>query len=184
MASVEKYHKSIITLHWLIAVIVFILIALGLNMVDIERGTPERAFYYNLHKSFGVTLLFLMMTRIYLRVRFKSPPLPSSISLIQKTLARTSHFILYLSLVLMPLSGLIASQFTKYGVKYFGLFKIPPLFTENKFYYDLFQNLHKAFAIVIMIMVSIHILAAIKHIFVDKDDIFQRIAFFNRKKNK
>ena len=111
MSSVEKYHKSIITLHWLIAIIVFILIGLGLNMVDIERGTPQRAFYYNLHKSFGVTLLLLMMVRIYLRIKFKSPPLPSSISLFQQTVARASHFII-LSLVLMPLSGLIASQFT------------------------------------------------------------------------
>jgi len=121
---VEKYHKSIITLHWLIAIIVLILIALGLNMVDIERRTPERAFYYNLHKSFGVTLLLLMMARIYFRIKFKSPPLPSSVSILQQTVAKASHFILYLSLVLMPLSGLIASQFTKYGVKYFGLFKI------------------------------------------------------------
>jgi cytochrome b561 len=184
MASVKKYHKSIITLHWLIAIIVFLLIGLGLNMVDIERGTPERAAYYNLHKSFGVTLLLLMIVRIYLRIKFKSPNLPSTISLFQQTIAKTSHFILYLSLVLMPLSGLIASQFTKYGVKYFGLFKIPPLFSENKFYYDLFQNLHKAFALVIMIMVSIHIFAAFKHIFVDKDEIFQRISLFNRKKNK
>ena len=181
MSSVEKYHKSIITLHWLIAIIVLILIALGLNMVDIERGTPERAFYYNLHKSFGVTLLLLMMARIYFRIKFKSPPLPSSVSIFQQTVARASHFIIYISLVLMPLSGLIASQFTKYGVKYFGLFTIPPLFSQNKFYYDLFQNLHKAFAIVIMVMVSIHIFAALKHIFVDKDNIFQRISLFKRK---
>lgn len=181
---VEKYHKSIITLHWFIAIIVFILIALGLNMVDIERGTPERAFYYNLHKSFGLTLLLLMIARIFFRIKFKSPPLPSNVSLFQQTVARASHFILYLSLVLMPLSGLIASQFTKYGVKYFGLFKIPPLFSENKFYYDLFQNLHKVFAIVIIIMVSIHILAAFKHMLVDKDDIFERISLFKGKNKK
>tara|TARA_B100001287_G_C22455827_1_gene422681 strand:+ start:104 stop:658 length:555 start_codon:yes stop_codon:yes gene_type:complete len=181
MSLVEKYHKSIIILHWLIAIVVLTLIALGLNMVDIERGTPQRAFYYNLHKSFGVTLLLLMIARIYFRIKFKSPPLPSSVSLLQQTFAKASHFILYISLVLMPLSGLIASQFTKYGVKYFGLFKIPPLFSENKFYYDLFQNLHKAFAIIIMIMICIHILAAFKHIFVDKDDIFQRISLSKRK---
>ena len=153
-------------------------------MVDIERGTPERAFYYNLHKSFGVTLLLLMMARIYFRIKFKSPPLPSSVSIFQQTVAKASHFILYISLVLMPLSGLIASQFTKYGVKYFGLFKIPPLFSENKFFYDLFQNLHKTFAIVIMIMVSVHILAALKHLFFDKDDIFQRITLFKSKNKK
>ena len=104
MSSVEKYHKSIITLHWLIAIIVLILIALGLNMVDIERGTPERAFYYNLHKSFGLTLLLLMMARIYLRIKFKSPPLPSSVSIFQQTVAKASHFILYLSLVFDHLS--------------------------------------------------------------------------------
>ena len=184
MALTKKYHKSIITLHWLIAIIVFILIVLGLNMVDIERGTPERAFYYNLHKSFGLTLLLLMIARIFFRIKFKAPPLPSNVSLFQQTVARASHFILYLSLVLMPLSGLIASQFTKYGVHYFGLFKIPPLFSQNKFYYDLFQNLHKAFAIVIMIMVSVHILAAFKHIFVDKDDIFERINLFKGKNKK
>ena len=150
-------------------------------MVDIERGTPERAFYYNLHKSFGVTLLLLMMARIYLRIKFKSPPLPSSVSLFQQTVARASHFILYLSLILMPLSGLIASQFTKYGVKYFGLFKIPPLFSENKFYYDLFQNLHKAFAIVIMIMVSIHILAALNIYLLIKMTFFNELVCLKEK---
>ena len=133
MSSVEKYHKSIITLHWLIAIIVFILIGLGLNMVDIERGTPQRAFYYNSHKSFGVTLLLLMMVRIYLRIKFKSPPLPSSISLFQQTVARASHFIIYVSLVLMPLSGLIASQFTKYGVKYLDFLQYHRYFLKINF---------------------------------------------------
>jgi cytochrome b561 len=75
----------------------------------------------------------------------------------------------------MPLAGFIASNFTKYGVTYFGLFKIGPFFAENKALWELFQGIHQAASEVLVIVIAIHIAGAFKHLLIDKDGVFYRM---------
>ncbi len=75
----------------------------------------------------------------------------------------------------MPIIGFAASQFTKYGVTYFGLFKIPPLAAENPATRDLLQEIHHELAYVLILLVVVHVLAALYHHFVKKDGVIQRI---------
>ena len=82
---------------------------------------------------------------------------------------------LYLCLILMPLSGFSASQFTKYGVTYFGLFKIPPMGWENRDIYEFLQGIHGVTATLLVVLVLLHILGALKHLLVDRDKVFQRM---------
>jgi len=77
--------------------------------------------------------------------------------------------------VLMPIAGFVASNFTKYGVTYFGLFKIGPFFPENRTLWELFQGIHHAASEVLVIVIVIHILAAGKHLLIDKDGVFYRM---------
>ena len=89
--------------------------------------------------------------------------------------SKISHALLYMCLIVMPLSGFAGSQFTKYGVNYFGLFKIPPMGSENKIVYDLLQGVHEVTATLLIALVVIHVLAAFKHLLINRDNVFQRM---------
>ncbi|HWA14074.1 MAG TPA: cytochrome b [Burkholderiales bacterium] len=171
----QKYTRSAMALHWLIGVLVLGMLCLGLWMEDIPKGTPDRTFYFNLHKSIGVTIALLVLLRLWWRFRNPPPPLPSSLPAWQVQASRVSHALLYLCLVVMPLSGFAASQFTKYGVTYFGMFKIPPMGWENREIYDLLQGIHGVTATLLIALVVVHILAALKHLVIDRDGVFQRM---------
>ena len=173
--TVQRYSSTAIALHWIVAVLVLVMIGLGLYMTDIPRGTPERTFFYNLHKSIGVTVAIVVLIRLWWRFGHPPPPLPTSVPAWQVQASRLSHALLYLCLILMPLSGFSASQFTKYGVTYFGLFKIPPVGWENKVIYDFLQGIHGVTAVLLIALVIIHVAAALKHLLFDRDRVFVRM---------
>lgn len=161
--------------HWLVAVAVLFMIGLGWTMGDIPRGTPERTFWFNLHKSIGVTVALVVILRLLWRWRNPPPPLPASVPPWQVNASKISHALLYLCLILMPLSGFAASQFTKYGVTYFGLFKIPPLGFENRVIYELLQGVHGVTASLLVLLILVHVAAALKHLLINRDGVFQRM---------
>ena len=171
----SRYTKAAIIFHWVIAILTFTMIGLGLYMTGIPKGTPDRAFYFNLHKSIGVTTAFLVIVRLWWRARNPPPLLPSSMRPWEIQASKVNHALLYMCLIVMPLSGFAATQFTKYGVNYFGLFKIPPMGSENKLAYDLLQGIHGVTAVLLIALVVIHVLAALKHLLIDRDRVFQRM---------
>ena len=171
----QRYTDVAIALHWLIALGVFALVGVAWYMVDIPKGAPDRAFWFNLHKSIGTTVGVLVLIRLWWRLTHKPPALPSSMPAWEVTAAKTSHALLYACVIIMPVTGFIASQFTKYGVKYFGLFSIGPFFAENKEVRDAIQEVHEITSFVLVALVVVHILAALKHLFLDKDGVFQRM---------
>jgi cytochrome b561 len=173
--GIVRYTRTAMAFHWLVSLLVLGMIALGFWMEDIPRGTPERTFYFNLHKSFGLTIAIIVLLRLWWRAKNPPPPFPASMPAWQAFASRVSHALLYLCLIVMPLSGFSASQFTKYGVTYFGLFKIPPLGWENKDIYEFLQGIHGVTAILLCTLIAIHILAALKHLLIDRDGIFQRM---------
>jgi cytochrome b561 len=173
--SVRRYDRVAVALHWLVAIGVFVMIGLGWYMTDIPKGTPQRAFFFNLHKSIGVTLGLIVLVRVVWRWNHPPPPLPSGTASWVVNASRLSHGLLYALLVLMPVAGFTASNFSKYGVTYFGLFKIGPLFAENKSLYELFQGIHHAASEVLVIVICIHIAGALKHLLIDKDGVFFRM---------
>lgn len=173
--SVRRYDRVAIALHWLVAIGVFVMIGLGWYMTDIPKGTPARAFFYNLHKSIGVTGAMIVLIRIVWRWSHRPPPLPAGTASWVVNASRLSHGLLYALLVLMPVAGFTASNFSKHGVTYFGLFKIGPLFAENKSLYELFQGIHHAASEVLVVVICIHIAGALKHLVLDKDGVFFRM---------
>jgi cytochrome b561 len=173
--GVRRYDKVAITLHWLVAIGVFVMIGLGWYMTGIPKGTPQRAFFFNLHKSIGVTLGIIVLVRVLWRWNHRPPALPAGTASWVVNASRLSHGLLYALLVLMPTVGFTASNFTKYGVTYFGLFKIGPLFAENKALYELFQGIHHAASEVLVIVIAIHIAGALKHLLIDRDGVFFRM---------
>jgi len=170
-----KYSGFAIFLHWLVALLVLTLVAMGIFMSDIPKGDPDRAFFFNLHKSIGLTTGIVVLIRLWWRHKSPAPPLPGSVPAWQVRASKISHGLLYLCLLAMPIIGFAASQYTKYGVTYFGLFKIPPLAAENPATRDLLQEIHHELAYVLILLVVVHVLAALYHHFVKKDGVIQRI---------
>lgn len=168
-----RYTKTAVILHWLIALGIFSLFALGWYMTDLPKQTPDRAFYFNLHKSIGLTVFALILFRIYWRLSHTPPDLVATMKAWEKKLAHAGHHTLYLLMILTPLSGLIMSAYSKFGVKWFGIPVIPGL--DNKAIRDNFTEVHEFIGWILLAVVIFHILAGLKHHFIDKDETMTRM---------
>jgi cytochrome b561 len=170
----DRYARSAVFLHWIIAILIVGLIGLGYYMVEIPRNTPERAYFFNLHKSLGVVAFVLIVVQIVRRFADPPPPLPLAVSAWEIKASRIAHWVLYFFMVAVPLSGYVSSSFSKYGVHVFGL-KLPHWGWDNKELRDLYVTVHSIAAIVLIVVVAIHALAAFKHLLIDKDKVLQRM---------
>jgi len=121
MRNPARYGKVAMLLHWCIALLVIGMLVLGYYMVGIPKGTPDRAVYFNLHKSFGVLAGVLIIVRLLWRVTHRPPALPASMAAWNIKAAQGGHLLLYVLMLLQPLTGYLSSSFNKYGVRFFGL---------------------------------------------------------------
>ena len=170
----SRYTWQAIALHWLLAVLIIGMLWLGFSLEDIPRDTPARGYYVNLHKSFGVLVLLLVLVRMAWRARHKAPPLPAGMPRWQAQAAVWSHRLLYVCMLLQPLSGYLASAFGKFGVKFFGI-PLPQWAWESKPVQSFFGTIHGVVAVTLLVLVALHVAAALKHLLVDRDQVFQRM---------
>lgn len=173
------YTRVAVVLHWLIAALVFGQIGFGWFLESVPRGGPLRGFYVNLHKSTGLVLGALILVRIAWRLLHTPPPLPSFIPAWEKVAARWSHVALYLCMLVMPLSGYIASNFSKYGVKLFNTLVLPPWGVDDRQIYAVFNTTHVVVSYLFVTLIVAHILAALRHAF-RADGIMSRM--FSRRR--
>jgi cytochrome b561 len=171
----DRYTATAIALHWLIALLLLGQFAFGLMLEDIPRGTPERGIYVNLHKSSGIVIGLLIVLRIAWRLRHRPPPLPASMPAWQRHGARLSHAVLYLCMLALPLSGYLASNFSKHGVKFFNVVHLPPWGPEDKTLYAFFNGTHHVAALLLAMFVGLHVLAVAKHMLIDRDGLLWRM---------
>jgi cytochrome b561 len=169
-----RYTRTAIALHWLIALAVVAQIAFGWWMLQIPKDpVGARVNAFNLHKSIGLTVLLLMAARLAWRATHHAPVLPSMPAW-QATAARINHGLLYVCLFVQPLSGYIGSAVSGYPVRYFGMMlpdwapKIIPL-------KDLLSVVHLVSSWILIAAIALHIAAALKHQFVDRDGLLRRM---------
>ncbi len=168
--SVEKYSLAMRVLHWLMAVTIISLLAVGVYMEGLADDAPNKYLIYGLHKSFGVIAIVLIAIRIIVRLRSAVPALPSSLAPLEKLAAHWGHKALYLLMLLVPISGFVMSSAhpERYGVSVFGL-KLPDL-PASEFWAGLGHELHGTAAWVLVAVVVLHIAGALKHRYFDKGD--------------
>ena len=169
----QKYTPMAIWLHWFIGIAILGQLALGLYMVGIPKETADRAFYFNLHKSIGVTLALFILLRIWWRLSHRPPTLDRLIPKWQVVASTISHWVLYLCLVLMPVTGMIMSSYSKYGVKALGIQVITG--SDDKNAREFWFELHEITSEILMVAIAIHVIASLKHLMIEKNGVFQRM---------
>jgi cytochrome b561 len=172
--AMVRYDRIAIALHWLLAFALLAQVALGFYLQEVPRNTPARSWWVNLHKSTGLVLLALILVRLGWRLSHRPPPLPAFVSSVQQRLAAWGHGLLYGLMLALPLTGYIASNFSKWGVKFFNVIELPPWGPQDKRLYDVFNDAHQALAVVFSIVVVLHVVAAVRHLMA-RDGIFDRI---------
>ncbi|MBU6487959.1 MAG: cytochrome b [Burkholderiales bacterium] len=165
--AVTRFAASLIVLHWLIALAIIALLALGLYMVGLPKGLPIKATLINLHKSLGLTVFLLVLIRIAVRMAANRPPLPPMRPW-QRAAARTTQAFLYVGMVALPVTGYLGSSFNKYGVRFWGL-ALPAWGRDDPSVRGLFFGAHHVFAYAMIGLVVLHIAGALKHEFIDRD---------------
>jgi len=138
--SAARYGMVAKLFHWVMAVLVFGMLGVGLYMVDLPIS-PDKFKIYGWHKAFGVTVFVLVSARLVWRLVNVVPVLPSHLNRMQRFLAHGAHYLLYGALFAMPLSGWLMSSFAGFSVSFFGLFQLPDLVAADKIWFEWFQLL-------------------------------------------
>lgn len=168
------YTRTAIALHWLIAVLVFCGWGLGQYMHDLP-ASPTKVELVSWHKWIGVTVFLLALARGAWRATHVPPPLPASTPPWQARAARASHLLFYVLLLAMPLSGWLMSSAKGFQTVWFGLVPIPDLLDKNKALGELLADVHESLAWTLAALVALHVVAALKHHFVDHDVVLRRM---------
>ena len=170
----NSYTKTAKGLHWLMAILLFGLLALGFYMHDLPLS-PEKLKLYSWHKWAGVTAFLLVLVRLGWRVTHIPPALPESMPKLMQLAAHAGHLALYGLMLAIPLSGWLMSSAKGFQTVWFGVLPIPDLLDKNKELGDLLKTVHQSLNILFIVTLAGHIGAALKHHFIDKDDILTRM---------
>jgi cytochrome b561 len=165
-------------LHWLVAALVIVQIGLGFASDWSERPLSE--LFTNQHVRVGILIFMLMLLRISWRLGHRPPPLPSRIPAWQRQSAGAVHWLLYLLLLAMPVSGYVLWAWSGKSLSFWGVGLMPILFTggEDEFWRSVAGYAHEYGAYAITALVLIHIAAALHHQFIAKDmTIGERMGF-------
>lgn len=161
-------------LHWLMALLLGGLLGLGFYMADLPLS-PEKIQLFSWHKWAGVTLFALVWLRLFWRLMRRPPAYPDSMTPLQKAAAHGGHFALYALMLAIPVSGWLMSSAKGVQTVWFGVLPLPDLLSRDKALGHQLEALHSALAVGLMVLVGVHIAAALYHYRVLKDDILQRM---------
>lgn len=170
---VYRYSEGSKLLHWLIAFIVILMLSVSFFLSSVPQAYKPTA--YMIHKSFGLTVLALMVCRVIWMVYRGRPPLPPTVPVWQVMLARSVQYGLYLVLFAMPLTGLIMSVAANKAPVYFGLFTVTLPIGPDKILAKYMNESHTVIAWIIIALIALHLAGNIKHYFIDKDRVLQRM---------
>lgn len=169
----SRYTGVAISLHWTIAALLIVSFTLGWIMTDLEIS-PFRLRMFNWHKWVGITILLLVIIRLLWRLTHR-PPVMLPMPVWQRVAAKSIHAVLYILLLLQPLSGWVYSNAAGYPVVYLGLVPLPNLVTKNKEVADVLMERHEFLGWCLLIAACLHIAAALKHHFIDGDATLKRM---------
>ena len=176
----EQYTRTAITLHWFIALLIFAAFPLGVYMHELPLS-PDKLRLYSYHKWIGITVFMLAVIRLYWRATHRPPALPVDMPGWEKFAAHATHYALYALIFIIPLSGWLMSSAKGFQTVWFGVLPLPDLVGKDKELGELLLEVHKLLNFLLFALLLGHVGAALKHHFVQHDDILARMVTFLRK---
>lgn len=180
MSQPASYTRTAIGMHWLVAFAIVATFSVGLYMPDLPLS-PDKLKLYSWHKWAGVTIFLLVLFRLAWRLTHRPPAPPPGISAWQRIAAEATHFVLYVLMIIVPLSGWLMSSAKGFQTVYFGLLPLPDLLAKNKELGDVLAVVHQTLNFTMAGLVVAHTGAAIKHHFLDRDNVLRRMLPFIKK---
>ncbi len=174
MAQPDTFTSTARWLHWLIAGLIVLQYVLAEAAEEAASDLVELALLAQ-HKSVGITVLALALLRLGWRLYAGAPAWPQSMPPWQHTASRVSHWAFYTLLLALPLSGWLLSSAAAYSVSWFNLVPLPDLVAPSEGLEEVFEAVHEGLAKGLFVLALVHIAAALKHLFADRDGVFQRM---------
>ncbi len=178
-AMAGRYTPPAIVLHWLLAAAIIGALAVGLLISDMPVS-PARVRWINYHKWIGITILALSVARLLWRLARRPPALPGVMPAWQRQVSEWTHRILYVCFFIVPLAGWAYSCAAGFHVVYLGWIPLPDLAPKDKALADVLKQVHATLAWSLAVLVGLHVLAALKHHFIDKDGLLWRMSLLDR----
>lgn len=170
----QRYTRTAIALHWLMALGLIGTFALGYYMPGLALS-PTKLKLYSWHKWAGVTLFFLVLLRLAWRQTHPAPALPASVPAMVQMASHAMHWLMYALMIAIPLSGWLMSSAKGFQTVWFGVLPLPDLLDKDKALGDSLTQLHEALNFTLLGLVIVHTGAALKHHLIDRDDVLTRI---------
>ncbi|MCK5662816.1 MAG: cytochrome b [Thiotrichaceae bacterium] len=169
--NIEKYSPSIRMIHWLMFILFAIIFVFGFVMVEFKASEPW--MMYNFHKATGVLVFLFVLFRLVLRWKTQIPPPSAEIKPSEQSIAKITVFLLYLFMIIVPLTGYALSNVHGYHVSFYGL-PLPDLFPSVETWENISSLLHEYSAYIFLGIIGLHLLGVIKH-HLKGQDILHRI---------
>jgi cytochrome b561 len=172
--QVIKYNYILRIIHWLMAVMLLGMVAAGYFMVGLDaKVAPYKWQIYNIHKTLGVLLLALAVIRMVVRNTTQNPPPAARIAPLYQLLSRATHIVLYIFMIILPLTGVLMSLYGGRDIGFSGLkFTWFPI---DKPVAKMFWQIHVLAPYIFLGVVFLHVAGALKHRYIDKTDVLYRM---------
>lgn len=168
-----RYSTPAIVLHWLLAALIVFMAALGWFMMTVEHE-PGGERFMNLHKSIGLIVFTLVVLRILWRLFHRPQPLPAAVPHWQAWLSAATQALLYVLIVVIPVTGIAGAEYSRAGLAFFGL-PLPAGLAPDRATAHLCFEIHSTLVWVLVAALALHVAGALKHLLVDRDGIFARM---------
>lgn len=163
------------TLHWVMAALIIVALALGLSAYYLVGEGPKLGQIVFIHKSLGMTVLILAAARIVYRLAVGAPPYAASLGWLIHKASRAGHFALYALMVALPVAGYVGSSAGGHDVSWFGVFKFPSLAPRDGALAHLAGGLHFWFGWALVVVLALHLAAVVWHTFIRRDEVLSRM---------
>lgn len=176
MSEAQKpgYGSVAMSLHWLIVVLLVVQFVVAWCMPEIHRGVvPETLI--NLHMSFGVMIMPVVILRLLWRLRHPVPLVGDSAPIWQQMAAHATHGLLYLLLLVLPVLGWASASARDWPVSLFGTVTLPQLLSPNPGIGSQVGDVHTALSWVLLALIWLHVVASLYHYFILRDRVLQRM---------
>ena len=170
-----RYSSIAVGFHWLLALLIVCSLGVGWYMVELPVSV-QRLKLYNWHKWAGVSILALSAARLLWRLWHHAPALPSTMPAWQRIASHTSHGLLYALFFAIPLLGWAYSSAAGFPIVWFGIVPLPDWVPRSRELAETLKPWHGWLAYTLASIVAVHIAAAFKHLWVDKDQVMVRMA--------